>query len=54
VTGEIARVLACTAMVTYCRYVTQGLVKSHTNDVYWEMMERRKQMTLARLGFTTS
>jgi len=48
------RIAAVCDFVTYCRYVTQGLVKSHTNDVYWEMMERRKQMTLARLGFTTS
>lgn len=48
------RIAAVCDFVTYCRYVTQGLVKSHTNDVYWEMMERRKQMALARLGFMTS
>jgi len=47
------RITAVCDFVTYCRYVTQGLVKSHTNDVYWEMMERRKLMALARLGFTT-
>jgi len=53
--GALARnrIAAVCDFITYCRYVTQGLVKSHTNDVYWELMERRKQMALARLGFST-
>jgi len=37
--------------LTYCRYVTQGMVKSPVNDVYWEIMELRRKMASARLGF---
>jgi len=37
--------------LTYCRYVTQGMVKSPVNDVYWEIMDLRRKMTCARLGF---
>ena len=33
------------------RYVTQGMVKSSTNDVYWEVMGLRRRMACARLGF---
>ena len=33
------------------RYVTQGMVKSPVNDVYWEIMELRRKMASARLGF---
>jgi Rab-3A-interacting protein len=46
------RIAAVCDFLSYCRYVTQGLVKSHCNDVYWEVMARRRSMTLARLGFT--
>ena len=27
------------------------MVKSHHNDVYWQILEYRKKMALARLGF---
>jgi hypothetical protein len=27
------------------------MVKSHHNDVYWQILEYRKKMSLARLGF---
>jgi len=37
--------------LTYCRYVTQGMVKSPVNDVYWEIMDLRRKMSCARLGF---
>jgi len=37
--------------LTYCRYVTQGMVKSPVNDVYWEIMDLRRKMASARLGF---
>lgn len=47
--NRIAAVCDC---VTYLRYIVQGLVKSHVNDVYWEVMHLRRKMTLARLGFT--
>jgi len=45
------RVAAVCDFLTYCRYVTQGMVKSPVNDVYWEIMELRRKMVNARLGF---
>jgi len=46
------RVAAVCDFLTYCRYVTQGMVKSPVNDVYWEIMELRRKMVNARLGFS--
>ena len=45
------RIAAVCDFLTYCRYVTQGLVKAHCNEVYWEIMLRRRNMAIARLGF---
>lgn len=45
------RIASVCDFVTYCRYVTQGLVKSHVNEVYWQIMSRRRNMAIARLGF---
>jgi len=45
------RITAVCDFLTYCRYVTQGMVKSPCNDVYWEVMNLRRQMNNARLGF---
>jgi len=45
--------IAAVDFLTYCsRYVTQGMVKSPVNDVYWEIMELRRKMVNARLGFS--
>jgi len=46
------RIAAVCDFLTYCRYVTQGMVKSPVNDVYWEIMELRRKMVNARLGFS--
>jgi len=46
------RIAAVCDFLTYCRYVTQGMVKSPVNDVYWEVMELRRKMVNARLGFS--
>lgn len=45
------RIAAVCDFLLYCRYITQGLVKQHSNEVYWQITNRRKNMTLARLGF---
>jgi len=45
------RIAAVCDFLTYCRYVTQGMVKQSTNDVYWEVMGLRRRMACARLGF---
>ena len=41
----------CIHMVFFTRYIMQGMVKSSTNDVYWEVMRLRRTMACARLGF---
>jgi len=46
------RIASVCDFLTYCRYVTQGMVKSPVNDVYWEIMELRRKMVNARLGFS--
>jgi len=46
------RVASVCDFLTYCRYVTQGMVKSPVNDVYWEIMDLRRKMCCARLGFS--
>ena len=46
--NRIAAVIDC---LNYLRYIKQGLVKSHVNDVYWEIMHLRSKMTLARFGY---
>lgn len=46
--NRLAAVCDC---INYLRYIHQGLVKAHVNDVYWEIMRLRKQMVIARLGF---
>ena len=38
-------------MAFFTRYIMQGMVKSSTNDVYWEVMRLRRTMACARLGF---
>jgi len=45
------RIAAVCDLLTYCRYVTKGIVKSPCNEVYWEIMALRRQMACARLGF---
>jgi len=45
------RIAAVCDFLTYCRYVTQGLVKVHCNQVYWAIMDKRRNMALARLGY---
>jgi len=46
------RIASVCDFLLYCRYITQGLVKQHCNEVYWQIISRRRNMILARLGFT--
>jgi len=46
------RIAAVCDFLTYARYITQGLVKTDENSMYWEIMRLRKQISLARLGFS--
>ena len=46
------RITAVCNFLRYLDYIIQGLVKSHHNDVYWEILQLRKSMVLARFGFS--
>lgn len=46
------RIAAACECLNYLRYIRQGLVKSHHNDVYWEIVQRRKKMVIAKLGYS--
>ena len=46
------RITAVCNCLNYLDYIIKGLVKSHHNDVYWEIVHLRKNMVLARLGFS--
>ncbi|CAB4061110.1 RAB3IP [Lepeophtheirus salmonis] len=45
------RIISVCDCLNYLRYVTQGLVKSSNEDVFTEIMQHRKKILLARLGF---
>lgn len=44
------RIASVCDFFTYMRYVNQGIVKSGLHDSYWDVVNLRKNMTLARLG----
>ena len=46
------RITAVCNFLNYLDYIIKGLVKSHHNDVYWEILHLRKSMVLARFGFS--
>lgn len=46
------RIAASCECIGYLRYICEGLVKAHHNEVYWEIVKRRKKLILAKLGFS--
>uniref|UniRef100_A0A0M3HTC0 Guanine nucleotide exchange factor for Rab-3A n=1 Tax=Ascaris lumbricoides TaxID=6252 RepID=A0A0M3HTC0_ASCLU len=44
------RIASVCDFFTYMRYVNQGIVKSGIHDSYWDVINLRKNMALARLG----
>lgn len=46
------RIAAVCDFFTYIRYIQYGLVKKDVADIYWEVMELRKQMACAKCGVT--
>ncbi|XP_065653987.1 guanine nucleotide exchange factor for Rab-3A [Hydra vulgaris] len=45
-----ARVVAVVDFFMFLRYIRQGIIKKDINVLYWEMIKRRAQMSLTRLG----
>ena len=46
------RIAAVCNLLNYLDYIKKGLVKAHHNDVYKEILQLRKRIVLARLGFS--
>ncbi|XP_006875067.1 PREDICTED: guanine nucleotide exchange factor for Rab-3A [Chrysochloris asiatica] len=46
-----ARITAVCNFFTYIRYIQQGLVRQDAEQMFWEVMRLRKEMSLAKLGF---
>lgn len=48
-----ARITAVCNFFTYIRYIQQGLVRQEVEQMYWEMMRLRKEISIAKLGIYT-
>ncbi|XP_062246572.1 guanine nucleotide exchange factor for Rab-3A isoform X1 [Platichthys flesus] len=46
-----ARITAVCNFFTYIRYIQQGLVRQNAEQMFWEVMSFRREMTVAKLGF---
>ncbi|XP_072242068.1 guanine nucleotide exchange factor for Rab-3A [Leuresthes tenuis] len=46
-----ARITAVCNFFTYIRYIQQGLVRHDADQMFWEVMRLRREMTVAKLGF---
>ncbi|XP_061416245.1 guanine nucleotide exchange factor for Rab-3A-like isoform X3 [Lethenteron reissneri] len=46
-----ARITAVCNFFTYIRYIQQGLVKQDAEQMFWEVMKLRREMSVAKLGF---
>ncbi|KAL3212946.1 hypothetical protein MRX96_035771 [Rhipicephalus microplus] len=44
------RITSVCDLFCYLRYIQQGLVRSSSQEMYWEVMRRRRSIALARLG----
>ncbi|XP_062849244.1 guanine nucleotide exchange factor for Rab-3A isoform X2 [Trichomycterus rosablanca] len=45
------RITAVCNFFTYIRYIQQGLVRQEAEQIFWEVMRLRREMSLAKLGF---
>ncbi|XP_068460072.1 guanine nucleotide exchange factor for Rab-3A isoform X3 [Clinocottus analis] len=46
-----SRITAVCNFFTYIRYIQQGLVRHDAEQMFWEVMRLRREMTVAKLGF---
>ncbi|XP_037538892.1 guanine nucleotide exchange factor for Rab-3A [Nematolebias whitei] len=46
-----ARITAVCNFFTYIRYIQQGLVRHDVEQMFWEVLRLRKEMTVVKLGF---
>lgn len=45
------RIASVCDLFCYLRYIQKGLVKSQSKDIYWDIMKRRRNIALSKLGF---
>ncbi|MGH0128096.1 UNVERIFIED_CONTAM: hypothetical protein FKN15_060262 [Acipenser sinensis] len=45
------RITSVCNFFTYIRYIHQGLVKQDAEQMFWEVMQLRKEMSFAKLGY---
>jgi len=45
-----ARIVTVMDFLTFLRYIKQGIIKKDVNILYWEMVKKRADINLARLG----
>ena len=45
-----ARIVTVMDFLTFLRYIKQGIIKKDVNVLYWEMVKKRADINLARLG----
>ena len=48
------QIAAVCELLNYLRYIKNGLVKACSEDVYWEIIRLRKQISLAKLGILST
>ncbi|KAM6937093.1 guanine nucleotide exchange factor for Rab-3A isoform 2-T2 [Xenentodon cancila] len=46
-----ARITAVCNFFTYIRYILQGLVRNDAEQMFWEVVRLRREMSVAKLGF---
>ncbi|KAK7117180.1 hypothetical protein R3I94_022673 [Phoxinus phoxinus] len=46
-----ARITAVCNFFTYIRYIQQGLVRQEVQQMFWEVMRLRREMSVAKLGY---
>uniref|UniRef100_A0A8B9RAZ6 RAB3A interacting protein (rabin3)-like 1 n=1 Tax=Astyanax mexicanus TaxID=7994 RepID=A0A8B9RAZ6_ASTMX len=46
-----ARITAVCNLFTYIRYIQQGLVRHDAEQMFWEVMRLRREMSVAKLGY---
>jgi len=44
------RIISVCDFFTYLRYIKNGIVKCDINEIYWNIIDLRKKMSLSRLG----
>lgn len=50
--GSRTRIVAVANLYTYLRYISKGLIRKEVSAMYWEIIRKKGEMALARLGLS--